>query len=764
MATMLIVEGDPIMAQHLQRQFTHLGHTVLACASSAQEAIAHMQMHRPAVVLMNLCLPGEIDGLAVAHAMQAIDDVRVIYFMGETSAQLTEHTEPPVLWYYDGEPMKREALHRILARTTESGQRPLRPPVPIGREQSAAIWRVPRVLLEGFEQVPQQARKAYQRVVQLRGWAKRASRAAGELGGAAMRRPREAEHQTSWMAMSASVEDTRHAGRSGHGDGLEDIVPRGEGGELGALMRALDWTQTPVGPILQWPQALRTAVSTCLNSRFPMVLWWDRPAYTMFYNDAYRPVLGRTKHPGWLGRSGRECWHEIWDLVGPMIDSVFESGEATWCEDLLFSMDRNLPREEAYFTFSYSPIYVQPGRVGGVFAACTETTERMVGERRLRTLNALAARASEARTAEEACQLAWQCLAIRDSGVAFTLVYLLSADGTQAHLVAGPTGLDPRAAAEVITLANAADETEGWPLADVAASGNAVLVTDLVRRFGPLPGGMWPEPATAALVLPLDAPGYGPLAGFLVAGVNPRRELDAPYRTFFELVASRLATAIAHSRAYEAERELRAALREKEVLVQEIHHRVKNNLQVVVSLLDMQAEAVADPRVRAAFEDSQARLQAIALIHEQLSQGVSLTRLDAANYLRRLSTRLFETYSPPDGRITLELEVEEIALDGNVAIPCGLMLNELLSNALKHAFPGGRSGTVIITLRQEPPGTCMLTVRDTGVGLPEGLDIRQTDSLGLQLVSRLIEQLGGILTLVRGGGTTVKLTFPLPQW
>jgi CheY-like chemotaxis protein len=240
MATMLIVEGDSFMAQHLQRQFTHLGHTVLACASSAQEAIAHVQMHRPAVVLMNLHLPGEIDGLAAAHAMQAIYDVRVIYFMGETSAQLTEYTGPPVLWYYDGEPMNLEALHGILALTTESGQRPLRPPVPMGRKQSTAIWRAPRVLLERLEQVPQQAGKAYQQVVRLWGKAKRVSRAAGELGDAAMRRPREAEHQTSRMAMNASGEDARHAGRSGHGDGLEDIVPPGEGGELGALMRALD--------------------------------------------------------------------------------------------------------------------------------------------------------------------------------------------------------------------------------------------------------------------------------------------------------------------------------------------------------------------------------------------------------------------------------------------------------------------------------------------------------------------------------------------
>jgi two-component sensor histidine kinase len=212
-----------------------------------------------------------------------------------------------------------------------------------------------------------------------------------------------------------------------------------------------------------------------------------------------------------------------------------------------------------------------------------------------------------------------------------------------------------------------------------------------------------------------------------------------------------------------AERGLRAALREKEVLLQEIHHRVKNNLQVVASLLDMQAEAVADPRVRAAFEDSQARLHAMALIHEQLYQGASLAHLNAADYLRRLSTRLFETYSRTNGRITLEIEVEDIALELNVAIPCGLMLNELLSNALKHAFPGGQPGAVAVTLHQAPPGTCVLTIRDNGVGLPEGLDIGRTDSLGLQLVSLLIEQLGGSLTLEPGGGTSFRLTFPLPR-
>ncbi|MGH9630349.1 MAG: hypothetical protein ACRD7E_18710, partial [Bryobacteraceae bacterium] len=127
------------------------------------------------------------------------------------------------------------------------------------------------------------------------------------------------------------------------------------GGEMGALTRSFNWSETPVGPISSWPQSLRTAVSICLNSRFPMFVFWGND-YTMFYNDAYRPVLGRTKHPGWLGRSARQCWSDIWDVIGPMLESVLETGEATWSEDLLLIMDRNLHREEVYFTFSYSPV------------------------------------------------------------------------------------------------------------------------------------------------------------------------------------------------------------------------------------------------------------------------------------------------------------------------------------------------------------------------------------------------------------------------
>jgi two-component sensor histidine kinase/PAS domain-containing protein len=209
------------------------------------------------------------------------------------------------------------------------------------------------------------------------------------------------------------------------------------------------------------------------------------------------------------------------------------------------------------------------------------------------------------------------------------------------------------------------------------------------------------------------------------------------------------------------EAQLRATLHEKEVLLREVHHRVKNNLQVVSSLLDLQADVAEEPRVRAVFEESQDRIQAMALIHESLYQSDTLTNIDAAAYLRNLSQRLFDASRAPGSHIALTLETQSVMLPPQTAIPFGLLLNELLSNALKHAFPGDRSGTIHIALRQETPGQCVLTVRDTGVGFPEGLNIHQADSLGLQLVGLLTEQLGGTVALARDGGTIFTITFPV---
>jgi hypothetical protein len=209
------------------------------------------------------------------------------------------------------------------------------------------------------------------------------------------------------------------------------------------------------------------------------VVWWGNPDYTQFYNDAYISFLGHTKHPGWLGKSGRDCWSEIWPVIGPMLEGVFTTGEATWSEDLLLTLHRNLAREEAYFTFSYSPIRDDDGAIGGIFCACNETTARVIGERRLRTLRDLGRMEAEAKSAEAACEVAARTLDENPGDIPFALIYLLGADATYAQLIA-TTALEPGgvAAPRRIDLKTIPGTSPDWPLARVLCAGTAQLVPD----------------------------------------------------------------------------------------------------------------------------------------------------------------------------------------------------------------------------------------------------------------------------------------------
>jgi two-component sensor histidine kinase len=213
----------------------------------------------------------------------------------------------------------------------------------------------------------------------------------------------------------------------------------------------------------------------------------------------------------------------------------------------------------------------------------------------------------------------------------------------------------------------------------------------------------------------------------------------------------------------EHEARLTVALREKEVLLKEIHHRVKNNLQVICSLLNLQSDLIEDAPLRAHFHESEQRIQTMALIHETLYQVSDMASFHLAPYVQRLSDALLRAYGGEAGRVTLTTRLVELTLPLDSAVPCGLILHELLSNALKHAFPDGRCGAITLDLRAEPDQRVTLRVADTGVGVPEGFDVRQSDSLGLQLVCALTEQLGGTLSVARHGGAAFTLTFPVAE-
>ena len=207
----------------------------------------------------------------------------------------------------------------------------------------------------------------------------------------------------------------------------------------------------------------------------------------------------------------------------------------------------------------------------------------------------------------------------------------------------------------------------------------------------------------------------------------------------------------------QVEERIKASLKEKEVLLKEIHHRVKNNLQIISSLLNLQSGYIQDKHAGEMFKESRNRVRSMALIHEKLYQSKDLARIDFAEYVRHLTTHLFRSYGVNSHAVGLKINVDKVLLDIDTAIPCGLIVNELVSNSLKYAFPPGVAGEICVDLHRENDGTLALLVSDNGAGLPPDFDVRQTESLGLQLVSTLADQLAGTITLDHNGGTTFKI-------
>ncbi|MCZ7397569.1 MAG: PAS domain S-box protein [Candidatus Methanoperedens sp.] len=209
-----------------------------------------------------------------------------------------------------------------------------------------------------------------------------------------------------------------------------------------------------------------------------------------------------------------------------------------------------------------------------------------------------------------------------------------------------------------------------------------------------------------------------------------------------------------------AEDQIKSSLKEKETLLKEIHHRVKNNMQIVSSLLDHQAQYIKDKNVIDIFTESQNRILSMSLVHEKLYQSEDLAKIDFYNYINDLVANLFQSYAANSGKITLNISIENIQIDIDLAIPCGLIANELITNSLKYAFPEGTEGEIKIAFRKKEENMLEFVISDDGIGLPKDLDFRKTESLGLHLVTILAEnQLHGEINLIRGKGTEFQIKF-----
>lgn len=210
-----------------------------------------------------------------------------------------------------------------------------------------------------------------------------------------------------------------------------------------------------------------------------------------------------------------------------------------------------------------------------------------------------------------------------------------------------------------------------------------------------------------------------------------------------------------------SEDQIKTQLKEKEVLLKEIHHRVKNNLQIINSLLNLQSRNITDPESLDVFEKCKNRIDSIALVHEKLYQSEDLANVDFGEYVKTLTVRLFDAYASRLPKVELKSDVDKLFLQVNKAIPCALAINELVMNSIKHAFPGGRQGEISVKLKALDNKNTSLIVADNGIGLPEDFDIETPNTLGMQIINALVGQLHGVLRVEKDKGTSFVIEFPM---
>jgi signal transduction histidine kinase len=557
------------------------------------------------------------------------------------------------------------------------------------------------------------------------------------------------------------------------------------GGEMGARIQAHDWSATPLGPVAAWPQSLKTVVRIMLSSRYSMWMAWG-PELTFFCNDAYLPTLG-VKQAWALGVPAPEVWAEIWKDVRSRVETVLETGQATWDEALLLFLERSGYPEETYHTFSYSPLPDDDDRVAGMLCVVTEETERVIGERRLASLRELASELAGTNTCPEVLAAIERRLGTNLEDLPFTLTYLFE-DGARARLACA-TGIAPGHAAAPAVIEST--DATAWPVTELFAHGSSLLLDDLERRFGPLPTGAWDQPPRQAVVVPVARQGQERPAGFLVAGINPYRRFDTRYAGFVELIAGQIAAGLANAGAYENERRRAEALAEidraKTTFFSNVSHEFRTPLTLMLGPLEEvldRPEGAVDAYSRARADTAHRNaLRLLKLVNSLLD----FSRIEAgrvqASYeptdLSALTAELASNFRSAMDRAGLRLTIDCAPLPGPAHVDREMwekIVLNLLSNAFKFTF----EGEIAVTVRPSADGAAAeLVVRDTGTGIPEaelphlferfhrveGARGRSFEGsgIGLALVQELVRLHGGAIRVesTLGAGSAFTVTLPL---
>ena len=551
---------------------------------------------------------------------------------------------------------------------------------------------------------------------------------------------------------------------------------------LGTLVSEFEWTRTPLGPLAAWPQSLRTITDVCLASRFPIVIYWGAELITI-YNDAYAPIL-RSKHPRALGRPCREVWAEIWDVIGPMLAGVMQTGVATWSDDMLLVLERRGYPEECYFSFSFTPVHAEHGGVGGVFTAVIETTERVVGARRLLTLRELGQHVTEVSTVDQACERAARTLGRNPADLPFALIYLLDRQDRRLTLAAVSGLVAIGSATAGLTALDGADDGVSECLTRVVAGGGAERV-DLGNTFGDLLRTGPLDVPTSAMVLPLVRGGQTTPYGVLVAGISAHRELDDHYRGFYDLLADGVTTAVANARAYEEERARAEALagidRAKTAFFSNVSHEFRTPLTLMLGPLEELSRSPLPDSARAELDViSRNGRRLLKLVNALLDfSRIEAGRIEAVyepTDLAALTAELAGVFRSAIEHAGLRFVVECPPLPTSVHVDRE-MWEKIVLNLLSNAFKFTLQGEIAVTL-QPVEDHVELTVRDTGVGIP-ALELphiferfhrvkgslartHEGTGIGLALVQELVRLHGGTIHAESIEGCETTLTVSIP--
>ena len=552
------------------------------------------------------------------------------------------------------------------------------------------------------------------------------------------------------------------------------------GGEMGARMRGLDWTKTPLGPPAAWPQSLKTIVRVMLDSRYAMWMLWGREL-TFFCNDAYLPTVG-IKRDWVLGARSDKVWEEIWPDIGPRIQQVLEDGRATWDEALLLYLERSGFPEETYHTFSYSPVYDDENRVAGMLCVVTEVTERVIGERRLGVLRDLATRSRGSGTVREASERLMRVLADHPYDLPFACLYTLDSRQERASLAGHCGGLALRLRPVEIAL----DESSApWPIAQAVRRGEAQLL-ELPEGSHAIQVPFYPERVKRAIALPVQGQGSAASIAVLVAGISSRHALDDNYRGFFELAARQFAAAIADAQAYEAERRRAEALAEidrvKTAFFSNVSHEFRTPLTLMLGPIE---DVLTDPTTPAPIRNqlTLARRNCLRLL-KLVNSLLDFSRIEAGRVqasfeptdLAALTRDLASNFRSAIERAGLRFEVESPGLSEPVYVD-PQMWEKIVLNLLSNAFKFTFDGSIAVRLQRQQ-NEAVLEIADTGVGIPdhevprlferfhrvEGTAGRTQEGsgIGLALVQELVKLHGGKIHAASklGAGTTFGVRLP----